>query len=329
MTEAKQYASPDYKAPFPKLLPHALRGRGGHEYIASDDLLAAANAAIALNMPLLLTGEAGCGKTEFAWAAGHALEADVLEAYVRSESVARDLLYQYDAIRRFGDAQHGDKDRAAEPRHYVTLNALGRALVANENHVVLIDEIDKAPRDLPNDLLRELEQGWFTIPEIEAGNSPSTEAPIDPNEPLTYRQQMGGGATPPFIVITSNVERQLPDPFLRRCIFFHIAFPDAKALADILQAHFANTEPRLLERAITVFRALRKTPHLTKRPATSELINWVEALSVMYEPKSSVRILESASNAASAGIDVDWRSVPALGCLVKLREDHSRLCGSS
>lgn len=237
MAQTDPYRPPEY----PRIRAERLRGREGHVYRADAGLLAAANAALALEMPLLLTGEAGCGKTDCAYAVASALvedrevtpgESDLLECYVRSDSRAQDLLYQYDALGRFGDASHGGPAgarRAEEVRNYIELRPLGRALMSAGLRVVLIDEIDKAPRDLPNDLLRELDQGHFEIPEIPAADDQSgeTATPIDPDRPLTFRNQMRRpeGARKPMVIITSNVERQLPDPFLRRCVFFHIPFP--------------------------------------------------------------------------------------------------------
>ncbi len=239
MNHSDAYRKPEY----PRILADRLRGRERHVYQADPGLLAAANAALALGMPLLLTGEAGCGKTDFAYAVAHALSTDpevetskskLLECYVRSDSRAQDLLYHYDALSRFGDAHHGGeagKQRAEEVRNYIELRDLGRALMSSSLRVVLIDEIDKAPRDLPNDLLRELDQGHFEIPEIPAADFPADASaksgdrgqPIDSDRPLTYRNQMRRpeGAHKPMVIITSNVERQLPDPFLRRCVFFH------------------------------------------------------------------------------------------------------------
>lgn len=335
-----------YRPPQPRLAGHGLVGRDGHAYFTHPDLLAAANAALAVQMPLLLTGEAGCGKTDFAFAAAQGLAQDaaadpqtgeLLECYVRSDSRARDLLYHYDAIRRFGDAQHGGeagRQRAEDPRPYLRLQPLGRALMAPRLRVVLIDEIDKAPRDLPNDLLRELDQGHFEIPEIPAsGPYAAASGEVDADDPTTYRNQMRRpkAAPKPLVIITSNIERQLPDPFLRRCVFFHIPFPDEEQLADILRARFGDASQRFLDRVIDVFEAMRAVPSLTKKPATSELISWVAALRTLYEPAAVLKALDRFAGDGRARdhrwSELPWKSLPAMGCLVKLGEDLARLHG--
>jgi len=351
MTQSEAYRGPEY----PRIRAERLRGREAHGYQADPGLLAAANAALALEMPLLLTGEAGCGKTDFAYAVASALagdpqvapeRGDLLECYVRSDSRAQDLLYNYDALSRFGDAHHGGdagRLRAEEVRNYIELRPLGQALMSSSLRVVLIDEIDKAPRDLPNDLLRELDQGHFEIPEIPASDvSDGRPAPphgipsppggqddvIDPHRPLTFRNQMRRpqGARKPMVIITSNVERQLPDPFLRRCVFFHIPFPERPALRAILADRFQDTPA--LDHAVDIFMTLRGVPNLTKRPTTSELINWVQVLNRVFR--------EEAVGAAFAGFptggavadrpaELPWAGLPGIGCLVKLREDLARL----
>ena len=205
-------------------------GQDRYPYHPHQGLVAAANTALLLGVPLLLTGEPGCGKTDFAWAAARKLGREPLCCYVRSDTRARDLLYHYDAVRRFADAQGNRAEEAARPQGYIDLMPLGQALLAPQQEVVLIDEIDKAPRDLPNDLLRELDQGHFDIPEIPP------DAPLGPalgaaagddlsGVRLQRRMQRQEERPMPLVIITSNQERQLPDPFLRRCVFFHIPFP--------------------------------------------------------------------------------------------------------
>ncbi|MBL9005224.1 MAG: AAA family ATPase [Myxococcales bacterium] len=254
---------------------HELYGREGQRYLAEPELVAAANAALYLEMPLLLTGEPGCGKTHFAWAAAwglHRTQApdamyqlehapQPLLCQVRSDSRARDLLYSYDAVRRFGDAQHGGdagKIRAADARQYIELGGLGRALMDTTRKVVLIDEIDKAPRDLPNDLLHELDVGDFEIPEIPSSlpddvmrHLPATVESHGIALVRQLRRPVMRDAHPlrrvpkPLVIITSNVERQLPDAFLRRCVFFHIEFPDRTRLTAILLDHLRGSVTRL------------------------------------------------------------------------------------
>ena len=331
-----------YKHPQPRLSANDLVGREGKPYHPHPDLIAAANAALVIQRPLLLTGEAGCGKTDFAFAAASGLgghpDADgktmqALECYVRSDSRARDLLYHYDAIRRFGDAQHGGEkgsERAQDPRPYLRLEDLGKALVSPKLRVVLIDEIDKAPRDLPNDLLRELDQGHFEIQEI-AADDPDPEAPVDPDKPSTYRHTMRRpkDEVRPFVIITSNVERQLPDPFLRRCVFFHIPFPDTTELKRILRSRFDDDE-LFLDRILDVFGAVRSAPNLTKKPSTAELIHWTSALRELYGSGAVLRALNEWAGGSEQKVkgrhrDVRWKELPALGCLLKLREDQARL----
>ena len=327
----------------PILRPDALRGRDGKPYHAHPDLLAAANVSLTLGRPLLLTGEAGCGKTDFAFAAAHALaphagdaeehpafgedEGGLLESHVRSDSLARDLLYHYDALRRFDDAHHGDEQdrkRARDVRDYIRLLPLGQALVSTRLRVVLIDEIDKAPRDLPNDLLRELDHGRFEIPEIPRG-APSHASGLE--------RVMGRAKedpSRPFVVITSNVERQLPDAFLRRCVFFHIRFPEKDDLKKILVDRFGEEAP-FCDQAIDVFIHLREVAReakLTKQPGTAELLDWGRALSEVFAPAHAQRSLSAFLAEAKEEQDrrkLPWKDLPGLCCLVKLREDLGRL----
>lgn len=329
-------------------------GQHNRPYHPSEDLIAAANVALLLGAPLLLTGEPGCGKTDFAWAAAGALHRAEsaagrralrmpLTCYVRSDTRARDLLYQYDALRRFGDAQLGreeDRSRAADCRRYVELQALGRALMSVERCVVLIDEIDKAPRDLPNDLLRELDQGHFEIPEVASENGPSA-ACFSHNIALSRSMTPPPGAKRPLVVITSNVERQLPDAFLRRCVFFHIRFPSEPVIEQILRDHFppqpgpgekeltpqaAAQHDQLLRDAVTVFCELRDGRHrLTKKPATAELLGWAYSLLTFQHDWDACARLYSLASAIRHQTAIAWDQVPALGCLLKMREDLDRI----
>ncbi|OED36238.1 hypothetical protein AB833_26735 [Chromatiales bacterium (ex Bugula neritina AB1)] len=303
-----------------------LLGRQNQPYFAHHDLIAAANTALLLEMPLLLTGEAGCGKTEFAWAAAQQLAgAEPFSFYVRSDSVSRDLLYRYDSLLRYGESQYGtDAERRdrADVRRYLTLEALGKGLCSPHESVVLIDEIDKAPRDLPNDLLRELEQGEFEIAELP--ELPVANAKLDIDDPFTFNRLMKkpDGKPRPLIIITSNVERQLPDPFLRRCIFYHIQFPGAEQLRQILQARFPGETP-IVDQSICIFTTLRNVSGLTKKPATSELINWVQAIIGFHRDANST--LQAAVVSVENKKRVQWSSLPALCCLIKLREDRELL----
>ena len=331
----------DYQSPHPRISGTDLVGRDQKPYLAHPDLLAAANAALAVQQPLLLTGEPGCGKTDFAYAAAHGLREDpqsgpdtgkLLECYVRSDSLARDLLYHYDALSRFDVAKHGGEGgarRAQDARPFVRLRPLGRALMSPHLRVVLIDEIDKAPRDLPNDLLRELDQGHFDIPEIGDSGGDGVTTPVDPvssadEEWKTYRRRMKrpNRKVKPLVIITSNVERQLPDPFLRRCVFFHIPFPDEPQLRSILTHHVPGASELFVDRVLQVFMALRHGPELTKKPATSELLGWAQALRTVYTEGAVQGALGRFIRAPDRK---PWPDVPALGCLIKLREDLDRL----
>lgn len=327
-----------------------LFGRDGGPYHAPAGLLAAADAALVLGAPLLLTGEPGSGKTDFAYVAKNALSVDLFACHVRSDTRARDLLYHFDALRRFGDAQHGtpeDRARAADPRNYVHFNGLGRGLLSPTRTVVLIDEIDKAPRDLPNDLLRELdrERGEFEIPEIDEDIAARIRGgPTIHGRPIQRVMRRDKGAPMPFVVITSNAERQLPEPFLRRCVFFHIDFPDKEQLLTIVGERNkrgdgptgVGSEPllaaNLLDPAVKIFRAFRVAVTLTKPPSTAELLNWIEVLGKVYDPQSisaEIRGFAACIDDESLKIvdapRIGWRELPGIHSLVKLEEDLQRL----
>jgi MoxR-like ATPase len=340
-----------------RIPPQGLVGRDRKPYLPDHGLLVAANTAIALGRPLLLTGEPGCGKTDFAWAVAQHLDGrrtgprqGLCECHVRSDTRARDLLYHYDALRRFGDAQHGDQQakRAAEdPRNYVELQPLGLALVAPIRQVVLIDEIDKAPRDLPNDLLRELERGEFEIPEIPvllADDAVTTRfAPWGEKGQQPLRRQMKppvGEERRPIIIITSNVERQLPDAFLRRCVFYHIRFPDKDRLSEILRKRRADTAARVdvsaqarddayIDCVVSLFLALRTHAGLHKKPSTAELLDWTGGLDEAYAFDgvfARIGALAGALDTKTAKFtNYTWHDVPGLSCLLKLREDLDAL----
>ncbi len=261
-------------------------------YIVDDDLATVTNVAITLGQPLLLTGEPGSGKTAFAWAVARQLgAAEVLEFQTKSTSVARDLFYSFDTLRRFHDANVGHED-ARKPENYISYQALGVAIRSKHTRVVLVDEIDKAPRDFPNDLLRELDRMEFSVPEL--------------SPPLTCQ-----ASARHMVVITSNEERRLPLPFLRRCVHHHIRFPDADLLQRIVSAHLGQECPGegFIELVVRRFQELREIPGLSKLPSTGELLGWVRVLLAMEVPEDR---LESAAA----------RDLPALQVLVKQREDQ-------
>lgn len=306
-------------SPMPEHTPISKAKLEAQGYFPDPGLVTAINLAWQLQMPLLLTGEPGTGKTVFAGAVARVLGYPrELRCDVRSDSTARDLLYRHDAVSRFADAQGKQQDRAADARNYIRLQGLGEALswTGADRPVLLVDELDKAQRDLPNDLLRELDEGWFEIPELSEIREGHALQPVMGHRD-TQRDK-------PLVIITSNAERQLPDPFLRRCVFHHLPFPSRERLHQIVASKVPGVAGRLAERATEVFVALR-TRSLIKKPATSELVQWAEALHRMYRPGVVDASLDEALAVIRSQSTVDWGAVPALQCLVKLRDDLAEL----
>jgi MoxR-like ATPase len=258
------------------------RFSGTSTYIAADDLQRDVNAAIALSRPLLVKGEPGTGKTLLAHAIAEALSAPLLSWHVKSTTKAQDGLYHYDVVQRLNDSRFGDAD-VSDIRRYIKPGVLMRAFRSDERAVLLIDEIDKADIEFPNDLLHELDRMSFHIPEL--------------NETVDAKHR-------PIVLISSNAEKELPDAFLRRCVFHYIAFPMPEAMERIVRVHLPDVDRELLERAIVRFYDVRKLPGIKKKPSTSELIDWLMVLIRGGVPADQVA-----------------RSLPFLGVLLKQEAD--------
>ncbi|MGE3538971.1 MAG: AAA family ATPase [Candidatus Tectimicrobiota bacterium] len=229
---------------------------GTDKYIVSPDLRDAVNVAIALQRPLLVKGEPGTGKTLLAHNIARALEKKLLIWNVKSTTKARDGLYVYDTVQRLNDARFGDGD-VSDIQRYIRLGALGQSFTTDAQVVLLIDEIDKADIEFPNDLLNELDEMNFYI--------------LETDERVVARHR-------PIVIITSNAEKELPDAFLRRCVFHYIAFPDRELMAEIVHVHHPHLADDLLAQAVERFYELRQVEALRKKPSTSELIDWLQAL---------------------------------------------------
>jgi MoxR-like ATPase len=229
---------------------------GTKNYVATDDLKIAVNAAITLQRPLLIKGEPGTGKTVLAMEVAKALGAPLLEWHVKSTTKAQQGLYEYDAVSRLRDSQLGD-EKVKDIRNYIKKGKLWEAFTAPERPVLLIDEIDKADIEFPNDLLQELDRMEFFV--YETG------------ETIKAVQR-------PVVMITSNNEKELPDAFLRRCFFHYIKFPDADTMRAIIDVHYPNIKGRLVQEALKIFYDIREVPGIKKKPSTSELLDWLKLL---------------------------------------------------
>ena len=235
------------------------RFEGTSNYIATDDLKIAVNAAVALERPLLIKGEPGTGKTVRAYEMARALDAPLITWHVKSTTKAHQGLYEYDAVSRLRDSQLGE-ERVHDVRNYLKKGKLWEAFTSPVRPVLLIDEIDKADIEFPNDLLQELDRMEFYVHETDE----------------TIRAERR-----PVVVITSNNEKELPDAFLRRCFFHYIRFPDAETMQAIVEVHFPGIKPRLVSEALKTFYEIRDTPGLKKKPSTSELLDWLKLLMVV------------------------------------------------
>jgi MoxR-like ATPase len=255
---------------------------GSVDYVVSDELRNAVNIAIALEKPLLIKGEPGTGKTMLAQAIADALGKALIIWTIKSTTKAQDGLYLYDTVQRLYDSQFGDGD-VKDVGRYIRLGKLGEAFTAEKQVVLLIDEIDKADLEFPNDLLWELDRMEFYINE--------TKETIKTNER-------------PIVIITSNAEKELPDAFLRRCLFHYIAFPEPDKMEEIVRVHYPDIDSKLLSKAMDAFYKLRDMKELQKKPGTSELLDWLQALTIAGVP------LEKITS-----------ELPFLGVLLKKNQD--------
>ena len=258
------------------------RFTGSKDYVASEELMAAVDIAIALEKPLLIKGEPGTGKTMLAEAISQSMGKDLYIWNIKSTTKAQDGLYVYDTIQRLYDSQYGEEG-VDDIAHYIKLGKLGEAFKADKQVILLIDEIDKADLEFPNDLLWELDKMEFYIHETR--------------ETIKAKER-------PIVIITSNAEKELPDAFLRRCIFHYITFPDRDQMTEIVHAHFENLEENVLKNALDTFYWIRSIKDVRKKPSTSELIDWIRALTI-------------------SGIDPEHlrEQLPFLGVLLKKDED--------
>ncbi|MGE0046318.1 MAG: AAA family ATPase [Hyphomonadaceae bacterium] len=233
-----------------------MRFEGTENYVATDDLKVAVNAAITLERPILIKGEPGTGKTMLALEVAKALKAPLIEWHIKSTTKAVQGLYEYDAVMRLRDSQLGD-ERSTNIENYIRRGKLWEAFESKERPILLIDEIDKADIEFPNDLLQELDRMEFYCYELD--------------RTIKAKQR-------PIMMITSNNEKELPDAFLRRCFFHYIRFPDEETMAKIIEVHFPKVKQRLVSEALKIFYDMRKVPGLKKKPSTSELIDWLKLL---------------------------------------------------
>lgn len=258
------------------------------QYIVSAELALAVNAAISLEKPLLIKGEPGTGKTKLAEQLAESLGTELIQWHIKSTTKAQQGLYEYDAVSRLRDSQLGDS-RVHDIKNYIKPGKLWSAFTAQKRPVLLIDEIDKADIEFPNDLLHELDQMAFDV--YETGESIKAKVR-------------------PIVIITSNNEKELPDAFLRRCFFHYIRFPDAQTLSAIVDVHLPGLKPALLAQALELFFGLREMPQLKKKPSTSELIDWLKLLLAEQIPAETL-----AQSKEKGGL------MPLYGALLKNEQD--------
>jgi len=264
------------------------RFTGSEDYVAGEDLMMAVNAAIALQRPLLIKGEPGTGKTMLAIEVAKSLGRPLFQWHIKSTSKAQQGLYEYDAVSRLRDSQLGEES-VKDIGNYIVKGPLWEAFQCDEPSVVLIDEIDKADIEFPNDLLRELDRMEFFVYETR--------------ELISAKHR-------PVIIITSNNEKELPDAFLRRCFFHYIRFPDKETMNQIVDVHFPGIKKQLLQQALEMFFELRETPGLKKKPSTSELLDWLKLLLAEDIPLEALQSKD------------DRQTIPPLaGALLKNEQD--------
>ncbi len=266
-----------------------LQFQGTEKYVATRELAVAVNASVSLQKPLLLKGEPGTGKTMLAYEVAKALDKRLITWHVKSTTNAHQGLYEYDAVSRLRDSQLGDK-RVYEVENYIKKGKLWEAFESEEQVVLLIDEIDKADIEFPNDLLQELDRMEFYCYEL--------------NRTIAAKQR-------PIVIITSNNEKELPDAFLRRCFFHFIRFPDRETMQQIVQVHYPDLDKELLERAMKAFFAVRDVKALKKKPSTSELIDWIKLLLWAKVSADDLKDLESLPEVP-----------PFMGSLLKNEQDN-------
>ena len=265
------------------------RFAGTDSYVATPDLMVAVNAAVTLGRPLLVKGEPGTGKTVLAEEVARALSKPIIRWHIKSTTKAQHGLYEYDAVARLRDSQLGDP-RVHDIAHYIVRGKLWEAFAADSAPVLLIDEIDKADIEFPNDLLTELDRMEFYVYETK---------------------QTIAAKNRPIVIITSNNEKELPDAFLRRCFFHYIRFPDAETMTKIVSVHYPLLKSSLLQEALSVFYELREVPGLKKRPSTSELLDWIKLLVCEDLPPEALRSRDPGKILP-----------PLIGALLKSEQDH-------
>ncbi|HSG30849.1 MAG TPA: MoxR family ATPase [Thermodesulfobacteriota bacterium] len=266
-----------------------MKFKGTDTYIATEDLMVSVNAAISLEKPLIIKGEPGTGKTLLAFEIAKALSKELIAWHIKSTTTAQQGLYEYDAVTRLRDSQLG-MEEVADIANYIKPGKLWESFDSREQVVLLIDEIDKADIEFPNDLLLELDKMEFYCYELQ--------------KTIKAKKR-------PIVVITSNNEKELPDAFLRRCFFHYIAFPERDTMKEIVDVHYPDLEDKLLQSAMRVFYEIRDLNGIKKRPSTSELIDWIKLL-----------VLGKITSEELDDIDVDNELPPYVGSLLKNEQDH-------